>query len=93
MSPAEIDAVLVEHPAVAAALTFPVKCDRLGESICAVVTLRDGRDLCEADLKAHAGEHLARFKVPHRILFRSEIPKGPTGKMQRIGMASRLGLD
>jgi acyl-coenzyme A synthetase/AMP-(fatty) acid ligase len=44
-------------------------------------------------LKSFAGERLAKFKVPKKILFVDEIPKGPTGKMQRIGMAKRMGLE
>ena len=44
------------------------------------------------ELQAFVRSRLAAFKVPHRIVFVTEIPKGPTGKMQRIGMAQRLGI-
>jgi acyl-CoA synthetase (AMP-forming)/AMP-acid ligase II len=43
-------------------------------------------------IQAFAAEHLAEFKVPRRIVFLDEIPQGPTGKLQRIGLAERLGL-
>ena len=49
-------------------------------------------DVDERELRAYARERLAAFKVPRRIVIVSEIPKGPTGKVQRIGMAERLGL-
>ena len=93
VSPAEIDAVLLDHPSVDMALTFPLKCAMLGEKIAAVVVVKMGCAVAEAELKSHVGERLARFKVPRQIVFRDEIPKGPTGKMQRIGMAARLGLE
>jgi hypothetical protein len=44
------------------------------------------------DLREHAARRLADFKVPRRIVFLDELPKGPTGKPQRIGLAERLGL-
>jgi oxalate---CoA ligase len=43
-------------------------------------------------IQAFAPEHLAEFKVPRKIVFLDEIPKGPTGKLQRIGLAEQLGL-
>jgi len=49
--------------------------------------------LTENDLKQHAAEKLAPHKVPGRILILDEIPKGPTGKLQRIGLSKVLGFD
>ena len=46
----------------------------------------------EADLRAFAAEKLTAFKVPRRIVILAEIPKGATGKLQRIGLAQKLGL-
>ena len=83
----------MDPPDVTAALTFPAKCEMAGERFCTVVGVQLGSQLRESELKAHAAERLARFKVPKLILFLDEIPKGPTGKMQRIGMAHRLGLE
>ena len=54
--------------------------------------LRDGQELTERELRDFASERLADFKVPRRILFLEEIPKGATGKLQRIGLAEKLGL-
>jgi len=49
--------------------------------------------LSEAELKEYAAQHLAKFKIPKQICFLDEIPKGATGKLQRIGLAKKLGLE
>jgi acyl-CoA synthetase (AMP-forming)/AMP-acid ligase II len=92
VSPLEVDAVLLEHPAVAQAVTFAVPHDKLGEEVGAAVVLGEGETLGEAELRAFAAGRLADFKVPRRVVFVDEIPKGATGKLQRIGLAKRLGL-
>jgi acyl-CoA synthetase (AMP-forming)/AMP-acid ligase II len=92
ISPREIDEVLLEHPAVDQALAFALPHPRLGEDVGAVIVLRDGDTASEQDLRHHVASHLADFKVPRRIVFVAEIPKGPTGKLQRIGLAEKLGL-
>jgi len=92
VSPKEIDDVLVEHPAVAQVVTFAIPHPKLGEQIGAAVVLEDGAELDDARLKRFAAERLAPFKVPERIVFVDEIPKGATGKLQRIGLAEKLGL-
>lgn len=91
ISPAEVDAVLMQHPAVVQAVTFAASSESRGERVCAAVVLNG--DVSEMDLKRFARERLAAFKTPSRVLIVSEIPKGPTGKMQRVGMATRLGLE
>ena len=92
ISPREVDEVLMDHPAVRQCVTFAMPHDRLGEDVAAVVVLRDGAEADEAAIRAHAGKHLAKFKVPAKVLFMDEIPKGATGKLQRIGLAQKLGL-
>ena len=92
VSPLEVDAVLLDHPAVEQAVTFAVPHAKLGEEVAAAVVLRAGGSIDEAGLRAFAGERLAAFKVPRRVVFLDEIPKGATGKIQRIGLAARLGL-
>jgi acyl-CoA synthetase (AMP-forming)/AMP-acid ligase II len=87
-----VDAVLLEHAAVAQALTFGLPHQKLGEEVAAAIVLRPGAAADEAVLRAFAAERLAGFKVPRKIVFLDEIPKGATGKLQRIGMAARLGL-
>ncbi len=91
ISPREIDEVLLDHPAVYQALTFAVPDPLLGEQVAAAVVLRDRRTT-ERDLRSFASTRLVDFKVPRRILILDEIPKGATGKLQRIGLAEKLGL-
>ncbi|HSU68061.1 MAG TPA: non-ribosomal peptide synthetase, partial [Tepidisphaeraceae bacterium] len=92
ISPREIDEALLDHPAVLAAVTFAVPDPRLGEEIAAAVVLKKNATADEESLTRFAASRLADFKVPRRILIVDEIPKGPTGKVQRIGLAERLGL-
>ena len=92
ISPAEIDEALLDHPAVQQALAFAVPHDKLGEDVAAVVVLKDGAVATERELRDFVNEKLAAFKVPNKIYFLSEIPKGATGKLQRIGLAEKLGL-
>jgi acyl-CoA synthetase (AMP-forming)/AMP-acid ligase II/thioesterase domain-containing protein len=93
ISPLEIDHVLLEHPAVAEALSLAVPHPSLGEDVAAaVVPLRDAR-LRERDLRDLVASRLAYFKVPRRIVFVEAIPRGATGKLQRVGLAERLGVE
>jgi oxalate---CoA ligase len=92
ISPREIDEVLLIHPAVAQAVTFGFADQLLGEEIAAAVVLQAGGRATEAELREFAESRLAYFKVPARILILNEIPKGPTGKVQRIGLAEKLGV-
>jgi acyl-CoA synthetase (AMP-forming)/AMP-acid ligase II len=92
ISPLEVDAVLMDHPAVRQVVTFAMPHPKLGEEVAAAVVLRDGQNAEEAALREFAGERLAPFKVPRKIVFLKEIPKGATGKLQRIGLAAKLGL-
>jgi acyl-CoA synthetase (AMP-forming)/AMP-acid ligase II/acyl carrier protein len=92
IAPREIDEALLAHPAVAQAVAFAAPHPSLGEEPAAAVVLRPGETVSPAALARHLEGRLARFKLPRRILFVDEIPKGPTGKIQRIGLARRLGL-
>jgi oxalate---CoA ligase len=92
ISPLEVDMVIMEHPAVTQVVTFAVPHDKLGEDIAAAVVLREGAACDEKELRAFIAGRVADFKVPRRILFLPEIPKGATGKLQRIGLAEKLGL-
>jgi acyl-CoA synthetase (AMP-forming)/AMP-acid ligase II len=93
ISPREVDEILMDHPAVSQCITFAMPHDKLGEDVVAAIVLREGHDaLSEKDLRGFASERLAPFKVPAKIIFLEEIPKGATGKLQRIGLAQKLGL-
>ena len=90
ISPREIDEALLEHPAVLQAVAFAVPHRLLGEAVAAAVVPVEGSALSEQELRRHVAERLVPFKVPQQIVFVKEIPKGPTGKLQRIGLAERL---
>jgi oxalate---CoA ligase len=92
ISPREVDEVMMDHPAVAQCVVFALPHDKLGEDVAAVVVLKDGVAATEMELREFAARRLADFKVPRKIIFRTEIPKGATGKLQRIGLAQKLGL-
>ena len=92
ISPLEVDEVLTAHPAVAQALTFAVPHQKLGEEVAAALVLREGATTTELEIREFVGQRLADFKVPRQVIFLDEIPKGPTGKLQRIGLADKLGL-
>jgi amino acid adenylation domain-containing protein len=92
IAPQEVEAVLMDHPAVAEAVAFAVPDARLAEEIAAAVVLRQGASATARDIRQFAATRLADFKVPHQVLIVEEIPKGPTGKLQRIGLAEKLWL-
>ena len=92
ISPREVDEVLMDHPAVAQVVTFGMPHDKLGEEVAAAVVLREGKTATEQEIRTFAAAKLADFKVPRKILIMDEIPKGATGKLQRIGLAQKLGL-
>ncbi|MBE9115228.1 AMP-binding protein [Lusitaniella coriacea LEGE 07157] len=92
ISPREVDEVLLDFPEVEQVVTFAAPHKLLGEDVAAAVVLREGATVSEQALKEFAAERLSDFKIPRVILFLDEIPKGPTGKRQRIGLAEKLGL-
>ncbi|MCP5371362.1 MAG: AMP-binding protein [Hyphomicrobiales bacterium] len=92
IAPREVDDVIQAHPAVDQVVTFALPHPKLGEEVAAVVVLKEGATADERELRDFAAAKLADFKVPRTILFRDEIPKGATGKLQRIGLADKLGL-
>ena len=92
VSPLEVDGILSAHPAVAQCVTFAVPHPKLGEEVAAAVVLKEGQTADEKTIRAFLAERLAAFKVPRKVLILDEIPKGATGKLQRIGLAEKLGL-
>jgi acyl-CoA synthetase (AMP-forming)/AMP-acid ligase II len=92
ISPREVDEILMDHPAVAQVVCFGMPHPKLGEEVAAVVVLREGQPATERELQTFVASRAADYKVPKKILFMDEIPKGATGKLQRIGLAQKLGL-
>jgi len=90
ISPREVDEVLIDHPAVAQVVTFAVPHPKLGEDMAAAVVLRENTSVTEKEIREFAFARLADYKIPSQVLIVNEIPKGPTGKLQRIGLAEKL---
>ena len=90
IAPREIDEVLLRHPAVldAAAVGIPDK--HYGQEIMACVIRRQGHSCTEDELKAFCTEHLGRYKTPKVIHFVDELPRGPSGKVQRLKLVEIL---
>jgi oxalate---CoA ligase len=93
IAPREIDDVLLEHPAVAQAVAFAMPHPTLGEDVAAAVVLRPGASATDRELQRFAARQLAAFKVPRRVAFLDEIPRGASGKVQRAGLATALQFD
>ena len=92
ISPKEIDEVLLKHTNISQAVTFAIPHKKLGEDIGAAVVLIDPQKTTETEIKDFLKVQIANFKIPRKIVFLDEIPKGSTGKVQRIGLAEKLGL-
>jgi acyl-CoA synthetase (AMP-forming)/AMP-acid ligase II len=93
VSPGEVDEILLQYPGILEAVTFAIGHRKLGEDVAAAVVGHENVVLEPDAIREHVSRHLADFKVPRRVLVLDEIPKGATGKVQRIGLAGRLGLE
>ena len=92
ISPKEIDEILMEHEYIQQAVAFSVPHEKLGEDLYAAVIIRDNKNISENELKDYCRKRLTQFKIPKKILIVNEIPKGATGKLQRIGLHEKLGI-
>jgi oxalate---CoA ligase len=90
ISPREVDQVLLEHPGIAEVATFAVPHAGLGEDVVAAVVLRGNDSSNEREIRDFAAGRLSQQKVPSRILIVDQIPKSPTGKLQRNRLAEAL---
>ena len=89
ISPQEVEAAICEHPSVSEAAVIGRRDPVWGETVAACVVLRPGETVTEADLIAFTRERLADYKAPERVLFLSELPKSPIGKIQRRVLRKR----
>ena len=87
IAPREIDEVLMEHEAVLEAAAFAVACDTYGQRVEAGVRFKDGISATGEELHEHCVARIGRFKSPDRIHVLSDLPKGPSGKVQRLKLA------
>jgi long-chain acyl-CoA synthetase len=92
--PREVEEVLVRHPAVAQVAVVGVPDDRCGEEVCAVVVARPGcapDAALGAEIVAWSRQRLAAYKYPRRVEFVDALPLGPSGKVLKRELASRVG--
>jgi len=83
ISSVEVEEALYRHPAVLAAAVVAQPDPKWGETPCAFVELKPDAAVTEAEIVAHCREHLARFKVPKKVVF-GPVPKTSTGKIQKF---------
>ena len=77
---------------MAQAVAFAAPHKKLGEEVGAAIVLQEGASLTKRQLRGFAAERLAPFKVPRVVVFLEAIPKGPSGKLKRVGLAQDLGI-
>jgi thioesterase domain-containing protein len=92
ISPREVDEILLDHPDILEGVAFAVPHAQLGEDVGAAVVPRENASLTETQVRAFVSTRLADFKVPRMVRIVDEIPKGPTGKLQRFGLAEELNV-
>lgn len=90
IAPREIDEALYSHPNVIEAAAFACSCPNYGQRVEAGVAIDEGAEVSEADLLTLCEKRLGKFKTPDRIHFLPELPKGPSGKIQRIKLAELI---
>lgn len=90
IAPREIDEILYSHPDVIEAAAFARPCSRYGETVEAAVRIKTDSKLTSQDLLELCTESLGAFKTPDMIYFMDELPKGPSGKIQRLKLADLL---
>ena len=84
IAPREIDEVLLEHEAVLEAAAFARPCDNYGQTVEACIRLKDGYQVEQSDLLDHCHARLGAFKSPDIVHVLDDLPKGPSGKVQRL---------
>ncbi len=89
--PAEVENVLYQNDAIAEAAVIGVSDQRWGEVGRAVVVLKPGKTLTEDDVVAHCAANLARFKLPHSVVFTEALPRNATGKVHKPTLRSQFG--
>ena len=90
IAPREIDDALYQHPDVVEAAAFACVCENFGQRVEAAVVLKVSSALQEADLIAACEHRVGKFKCPDTIHFLRELPKGPSGKIQRVKIADAI---
>ena len=76
--------MLLEHDTVLEAAAFAVPCDQYGQRVEACIRLKPGQNATAEDLRAHCVSRLGKFKAPDHVHILDDLPKGPSGKVQRL---------
>ncbi|MBV8763684.1 MAG: AMP-dependent synthetase, partial [Hyphomicrobiales bacterium] len=87
IAPREIDEALLAHPGILEAAAVGIPDTNYGQEILAGIVLKAQMSLSEEELRAHCFTHLGPYKTPKFFTFLSELPKGPSGKVQRLAIA------
>jgi thioesterase domain-containing protein/acyl carrier protein len=90
--PCEVEEALLEYPAIAQVVAFAMPHAQLGEDVAVAIVLHEDASATATEIREFAAARLADFKVPRQVIFVDQIPQGATGKVQRSGLAERLGL-
>ena len=84
IAPREIDEVLLEHETILEAAAFAVPCEQYGQRVQACIILKDKVNVSEEELINFCIKKIGKFKSPEKIYFCNQLPKGPSGKIQRL---------
>lgn len=90
VAPRQVDEVFMDHPAVMQAVAFAVPHPTLGEDLAVAVVLKSGATATAKELRQYALARLALHKAPSQVFIVEHIPRGATGKLQRIGLAEKI---
>ncbi len=90
ISPREIDDVLYRHKSVMEAAAFPLPDDNYGQTVAAAIARRPGENVDEMELRKLCTESIGEYRAPSQYFFLDELPKGPSGKIQRLKLADKF---
>jgi acyl-CoA synthetase (AMP-forming)/AMP-acid ligase II len=89
--PAEVEAVIDEHPAVRECIVVGAEHHDYGEEVCAVIVVSPGSEVTDLEMAGYTAERIARYKVPTRWIFRTDdLPRNATGKVKRVDVRAAL---
>ncbi|MEH7120849.1 class I adenylate-forming enzyme family protein [Neobacillus vireti] len=88
--PQEIEAVLSKHPKVVESAVIGIPHETLGEIVCAVIQLKDGKECTEEDMKNYLKEQMANYKVPQKVIFTDKFPVTASGKIQKLRLREEI---
>lgn len=89
----EVEARLVENPAILEAAVIGIPDPKWGETVCAIVSRKPGYSLNDADVLAHLQGRLARYKQPRKVIFIDALPKNGAGKIDKLRLRREYGME